>query len=90
MVRKRNLRWCLQWIRFKWKCSWEYRRSNLFHLRHLPHYEFAVAILNLGEDPCSFGPRLVEERCNEDCDNCIVEWLNQPYDPNSKVWRDNW
>lgn len=77
------MKWLQRLLRPKVVTNWD-------HLRSLEAYEFAVAILNLGEEPCLVGPRLAEERCDDDCDNCIVEWLMQPYDPNSIVWRDNW
>lgn len=63
--------------------------TNYEHIRSLEHYELATAILNIGDEPCKVCPRDREERCNEDCDNGIVEWLTAPYNPNDPVWKEN-
>lgn len=61
---------------------------NLEHLQELAEYEAANAILNIGEDPCVFCPRARENRCNEDCNNGLAEWLMSEYDPNSPAWKE--
>lgn len=49
--------------------------SNCEWLKTLEPYELAELILNIGENPCDYCPREKEVRCNDDCDNGIVEWL---------------
>lgn len=64
------------------------RETNLDHLRSLPQYETAMVILNIWEDgPCDYCPREREERCNDDCNNGLCEWLGKEYNPESPVWR---
>lgn len=63
--------------------------TNYDHLRTLEHYEMATAILNIGDEPCEVCPRDREDRCNDDCDNGLVEWLAAPYDPKDPVWTEH-
>lgn len=63
--------------------------TNYEHLCTLKHYKKATAILNIGEDPCKVCPRDREDRCNDDCNNGLVEWLAAPYDPNDPVWAES-
>ena len=63
-------------------------QTNYEHLLALEQYEMANAILNIGEDPCKVCPRDREDRCNEDCNNGLVEWLVAPYDPKDPVWTE--
>ena len=63
------------------------RETNLEHLRGLEQYETAMVILNIAESPCEFCPREREERCNEDCNNGLCEWLGKEYNPESPAWR---
>ena len=63
--------------------------TNYEHLQTLEHYELATAILNIGEEPCEVCPRCREDRCNEDCNNGLVEWLAAPYNPNDPVWTES-
>ena len=64
-------------------------QTNYEHLLTLEHYEMANAILNIGEDSCKVCPRDREDRCNEDCNNGLVEWLAAPYSPNDPVWTEH-
>ena len=67
----------------------EVAATNYEYLRKLEHYEMANAILNIGEDPCQCCPRDKENRCNEDCNNGLVEWLASPVNPNAPVWTEH-
>lgn len=62
--------------------------TNYEHLRSLAAYDVATAILNVGDEPCQYCPREREERCNDDCDNGLTEWLMQEYDPESPAWKE--
>ena len=63
--------------------------TNYEHLRTLNHYEMANAILNIGEYPCRHCPRNKENRCNDDCNNGLVEWLASPVNLKDPVWMEN-
>ena len=64
----------------------EKRETNLEHLRSLEQYETAMVILNIAESQCKLCPRARKERCNEDCNNGLCEWLGKEYNPESLAW----
>lgn len=63
--------------------------TNFEHLKTLEYYEAATAILNIGDACCELCPREREDRCNEDCNNGLTEWLVAEYDPEDPVWKES-
>lgn len=65
--------------------------TNLEHLRAIvcsrDYYRIANILMNIADYDCDICPRRVE-RCNEDCNNGICEWLLMEYDPSSVAWKD--
>ena len=68
---------------------WE-KKNNYQVLRSLPVYELAMVMNNIQEHLCTaVCPRELEDRCNDDCNNGLTEWLVSDYDPASPVWERN-
>ena len=62
--------------------------SNLDYLQSLKPEDAAIAILNIGQEPCSFCPRERERRCNQKCSHGVAEWLMARCDPEDDVWKE--
>lgn len=64
--------------------------TNIEVIRGLEPYEMAMVMNNIQEHLCDgICPRDMEDRCNDDCNNGLVEWLVQQYDPASPAWKKN-
>lgn len=54
------------------------------------YYELANILVNVHDiNPCNLCPRYKEDRCNDDCNNGLVEWLVKECDPESEVWEEH-
>lgn len=62
--------------------------SNIEHLQQIDTEEAAVAVLNLGIEPCTYCPRDREKRCDGKCVCGLAEWLIKSYDPEEDVWKE--
>ena len=64
--------------------------TNYERIRQLEPYEMAMVMNNIQEHLCQkICPRDKEDRCNEDCNNGLTEWLCALYDPDSPAWERN-